>query len=824
MPRSVRHATLATLLAFAVGCAPETSNPPTDAGTTADAGQTTNYPDSGPTVDGGPSCPPAYPTASLGGLDCDPLVPSQCGFPLPSNVYLTPNSASETCFNVNFGATTLPILNTSNTDPSAWSDSDGWSPGTSAVTYLPGASATGLPDQNHIGSSVAVDSSMSPTSPTILLDTSTTPPSLVPHFAEIDQTDPSTSTDQALLIHPAIRLKDNTRYIVAVRNVVTASGAAIAPSPTFQALRDGTAAPTINVNGTMMTDPSVAARTTLYANIFSELAAANISKSTLQIAWDYTTASKTNNVGQLESMYEQALAAIPSTGPDFTVVSSVDNPDALTARRVRGLISVPLFLNNAQVNWNDNPLNPDLSTGYIMNRNNGVPVMNGFGQFEFIVNIPKSATTSITPYPILIQGHGLFSDRSEGQDALATGYDNTVLLAQNQGYVTVALDLLGWRTPGFAPFWQAHTTYQSGTDVLDPNGNQWKNVNAGTSGSTAPSWPNPQSSGQTVNDGTITWQPDSLGWPLDWGVAGDTNQENDQAKAVGFVSEDIGHFRRMIDRGTQGMLNQLIAVKMMETSFANSSLAAIGPGEQSVIDPTRAYYRGDSQGGILGITFMALTRDCLRGYLGEAGMPYNLLLLRSTDFGTFLQALIGNYPNPNPSNATANPAMNVQVVLELMQMFWDRLEGDGFAPYITASPISPETPAHHIFMADALGDHQVTPLGTHILARTVGAYQLNPGIRELYGISDKTDEFSGDNALQEFDFGILTDPNDTVPQVDTPPTGPDDPHDWVRLTQPSYLETDEFLKTGVAVDFCGDMDGGTPAATPTNCTFPLGAP
>ncbi len=755
MQRLLSGAGLFIALLTLIHCAPEKSGPPpagTDAG--VDAG-----PDGGviaPPQDGGINVTVTYPTATLGGLDCDPMVPEQCGLPFPSNVYTKLNTSSLTGLNVNFGATTLPQIGGANIVPSQWSDSDGFSPGVAPMAYLAGATTTGMPDQNHIADSLMA------TSPTILVDTSTTPPSLVPQFSELDVTD-SSLNDQVILIHPQVRLKDATRYIVALQNVVDSNGHAIAPNASFAALLNGTPAPMINVNGTMMTDPSVASRQSLYADIFAKLQAAGVSKAGLQLAWDFTTASKQNNVGQLESMYTQALAALPAAGPSYTIVSSSDNPDSLTARRIRGMISVPLFLDHSNVTIDVNPLDPDLSTGYTMQRDsNGNPVMNGFGQFEFIVNIPASAKTSITPLPILIQGHGLFSDRSEGMDALDGNYQNLIRLAQNQGYVTISMDLLGWRTPG--------------GDTDTP--------------------------GVYKND-----------WPADWVANPDTNVEDDQLKASGFVSVDAGLFRRMIDRGTQGMLNQLIAVKMMETSFASDPKVMIGPNNQSVIDTTRAYYRGDSQGGILGITFMALTHECLRGYLGEPGMPYSFLVMRSTDFGQFLGVLLGNYN-------IGNSAMNVQIVLGLMQMFWDRLEGDGFAPYITSNTISVDTPAHHIFMAAGLGDHQVTPLGAHILARAVGAMQLTPGVESepIYGIPGMNGPFSG-NAYQEFDFGILTDSADTVPQTDTAPTGPDDPHDWVRNTEASDLETDTFLKTGVAVDGCGS-DAGIPA-TPTSCTFPL---
>ncbi|HEY8090342.1 MAG TPA: hypothetical protein VIF09_20915, partial [Polyangiaceae bacterium] len=40
--------------------------------------------------------------------DCDPIVPSHCGLPYPSNVWTTPDSTQVTGMHVYFGDTTLP--------------------------------------------------------------------------------------------------------------------------------------------------------------------------------------------------------------------------------------------------------------------------------------------------------------------------------------------------------------------------------------------------------------------------------------------------------------------------------------------------------------------------------------------------------------------------------------------------------------------------------------------------------------------------------------------------------------------------------------------
>ncbi len=259
-------------------------------------------------------------------------------------------------------------------------------------------------------------------------------------------------------------------------------------------------------------------------------------------------------------------------------------------------------------------------------------------------------------------------------------------------------------------------------------------------------------------------------------------------------------FRGMIDRGTQGMLNQLVALRMMETTLAKDPLTQNNG--HALIDTTTAYYRGDSQGGTYGTTFMSLVQDIKRGYLGEPGFPYSFLIMRSHDFAPFLSGLDDTYPS----------ARAVQIGIGLMQMFWDRLEGDGFAPYISENPL-PNTSAHNVLINCALGDNQVTPLGAEILARTVGAKNLGPVVREVYGIDDSSTPVMG-NGLVEYDFGLLTNPMVTVPQGDIPPTCtnansdgdcPEDPHDLVRQQTPTYVEQDTWFRTGVATNECSGM-------------------
>ncbi|MGH7295124.1 MAG: hypothetical protein ACRELB_09335, partial [Polyangiaceae bacterium] len=192
---------------------------------------------------GGSSGPPA-PTPNAPPLlqeDCDPIVPGHCGFPFPSNVWTVPDSTQVTGMHLYFGDTTLPAYDQKgdHVDKTPWLGRDGFSPGGGIMASFPGATTTGLPDAYHI------DQSVFPTSPTILMEYDTG--AIVPHWAELDSLATTVTFNanngedaSTFFIRPALRLKDNTRYIVAVRNLVDASGNVLPPSPVFQALRDNT--------------------------------------------------------------------------------------------------------------------------------------------------------------------------------------------------------------------------------------------------------------------------------------------------------------------------------------------------------------------------------------------------------------------------------------------------------------------------------------------------------------------------------------------------------------------------------------------------------
>jgi hypothetical protein len=667
-------ATLAVSVAFtAASCGGETTTS-TATGSTTSASSSGSGGSSGSSGSSGTTGTTGGGDGRLLDKDCDPLVPSHCGFPFPSNVYLEDDGTTKTGKHVVFRKFTLPpVAGVGHLDPATWLDSDGFSPGQAPMTDLPGATVTGLPTQDTIEASLSKDS------PTILLDTSTG--ELVPHFAELDVSSATGDGDHAFMIRPVVRLKDATRYIVAVRHVVDKNSAPLAPSPVFQALRDGGPSD----------EASVESRRALYADIFAQLEKVGVKKADLQIAWDYSTASRENNTAAMVAMRDAALAKVGTEGPKYTILSVDENPNPMIRRRLHVMMTVPLYL--------DKP-GPG---GKLVLGPDGLPKQNGEASYEVLVHIPNSLVTNGTTGAPLQNGHGLLGDKTEGQDGfLAT-------MANKHGYVAFAVDFIGMAEEDL----------------------------------------------QTVTDA---------------------------------ITGDIGSFRQCVDRQHQGMLNSLLAMRMMRGAFAKDPQVTFNG--KSVIDTSTGFYRGDSQGGIFGTSYMALSTDVTRGLLGEPGMSYNLLLNRSKDFDPFFGALQLVYAN----------GRDIQLGLAVVQMVWDRMEPTGYAPYINENML-PNTPKHEILIHAAIGDQQVTPLGAHILARTVHAKNLKPTNRTIFGIPDADGPITG-STIVEFNFGLLE-----VPKTNTPPTGAlypdsDDPHDKVRKLDVAFDQSNAFFRTGIVTPTC----------------------
>jgi len=341
-------------------------------------------------------------------LDCDPLVPDFCGYPFPSNVYTIEDSTTPTGRRVSFG-TELMLGN----DPSAWNLSDGFSAGSPLMTFLPGIAIGQFAGPDDI------DASLSEASPSIVLDAETG--EIVPHFAEIDIRAPN-AEQRSTMIRPVVRLRDNARYIVAFRNLRNEDDGLIEASDGFAALRDGTSSE----------DASIEARRALYEDIFEKLAAKGWDRGDIQIAWDFNTASDTNNTQWLVHMRDTAFELVKD-GIEYTItnVETSTDPGAIDptniAFRINGTFKAPQFMTTASAG------------SVLVFGDDGLPAINEetpWVDVPFEVLIPKSATAE-DPAAIIEYGHGLLGSQTQ----IESGHFRSFMNEYN--YTFCGTDLIG---------------------------------------------------------------------------------------------------------------------------------------------------------------------------------------------------------------------------------------------------------------------------------------------------------------------------------------------------------------------------------------------
>jgi hypothetical protein len=399
------------------------------------------------------------PTAGAKGAPqpgCDPLDTRACLLPWPSNASTVANVRTDTGRQVKLRPALLPRnARGASAFSSDLNTADGFSPGTPIMTSVRGLDlrATGAVRQTDLRA--GGDRSQ----PIVVIDTVTRKRQLV--WAELDPA-ASRGRDKLLVIHPARNLQTGRRYIVALRNLKTASGATIPAGPAFRALRDGTRAA-----------PAVAARRATFRKIFRILGRAGIERRSLYLAWDFTVASDRNltertlqlrdnvftNLGDKNLVDGKVTGRAPAFGVDRVQSFEPCGTDGCgpgendqLARVVSGTITAPCFLNR--------PGCPAGSTfrfkktfeksRFGNNRFTFVPVRQGRNTMTvpFTCTIPRAALTR--PGRPVAYGADLYG--SPETDLLRPEQQ---ALAQESELVLCGTPLLGWNRgdEGQATFW-----------------------------------------------------------------------------------------------------------------------------------------------------------------------------------------------------------------------------------------------------------------------------------------------------------------------------------------------------------------------------------
>lgn len=362
--------------------------------------------------------------------ECEILNQVECVLPFPSSRFLEP-ADTVTGLRTVFGANTFPSFNrvaadrygnmgNGPLDPTPFLQNDGFSPTAQVLMHFPGGVDPVASDAPRIDPATRVygTRSLENDSPTLLIDYDTG--ERVLHWIEndaqaLDPNDPFgfDPTRVVTFLRPGVSLRPGHRYIVAVRDLVSPSGAPVTAEPVFAAIRDGSPSDL----------PAVEERRAGLEPVLERLAGLGVERSDLILAFDFTVQSDHSLTHEMLTMRDESFAWLADQQAQglspFTVTSTNEvnpgcaDPTQPIWREVRGTFSVPLYLDS-------DPYFRDPAQGIFRNREigflmrdaSGKPVWNGTTEAPFGVAIPCAVFEpgGVRPLPPLVVGHGLFGD------------------------------------------------------------------------------------------------------------------------------------------------------------------------------------------------------------------------------------------------------------------------------------------------------------------------------------------------------------------------------------------------------------------------------
>ncbi|MBV8759647.1 MAG: hypothetical protein JO257_20325 [Deltaproteobacteria bacterium] len=291
--------------------------------------------------------------------------------------------------------------------------------------------------------------------------------------------------------------------------------------------------------------------------------------------------------------------------------------------------------------------------------------------------------------------------------------------------------------------------------------------------------------------------------------------QNDTAAVAGALN-DASKSDGVFEVLEQGIANYVVLDQAMRTTMAQTLFVDAAHGNKVLVDPSRVYYWGLSQGGIFGASVMAYDPQITRGVLGSGGAGYSFLLDRSADWPQYRMVLNAAYPDP----------LDDELLINLMQMRWDKTEPAGIANTVldgTATGVPPK----QILMQIALGDEEVSDFAAYWEARTMAIPMVTPSPTTAWGL-DRAPGLIPPSALAVYDCGAPPLPltNTPPPKTACAPAGRSELHDLPAHVAAGRRQMAEFYATGQIVDECGLGSGAGSAAgsgTASACTCLTGA-
>ena len=261
--------------------------------------------------------------------------------------------------------------------------------------------------------------------------------------------------------------------------------------------------------------------------------------------------------------------------------------------------------------------------------------------------------------------------------------------------------------------------------------------------------------------------------------------------AVVGALNDMNTAGEVFEKLEQGLVNHITLVRAMRTTFAQQLFVDAANANKPLVDPTKVFYYGLSQGAIFGTAVMAYEPTIQRAVLGVGGANYSTLLDRSADWPQYRTILNGGYGD----------SLDDTLVIGLCQMRWDKVEGSGVVnTVLNGAPTAPI--AKQLLMEIALSDEQVPNLGSYWQARSMGIPVLGPSPVTPWGLTVTASPLApGASAILIMDGGAPAPPSTNLPAPAVSPSM----HDLTRTQAATRRQIKEFFDTGMIVNECAGV-------------------
>ena len=686
---------------------------------------------------------------------CEILNAAECLLPYPSSRFLEPADDTPNRKRLAIPQLGIPRQNGNELPAAMFRVRDGFSPGSQILMNFPaGVDLVASGAARLLAATRSTDeTSLSAASPSVLVEWDTR--TRILHWLENDAR-VANPARRVLFLRPGRALTPGRTYLVALRHLVDEAGHAVEAEPVFAALRDG-----------RPTDiPAVEARREAMEELFARLAEMGVARESLVLAFDFQVASDENLTGQMLSMRDQGFAWLAAqdqqASPTFTVdevlTSDCAQPGQKVWKEVRGTFQVPLFLTS-------DPETDPLTPGVLRVGADGVtPVAQGVTNPPYGISIPcealeSPATTRVYP---LILGHGLFGSGPDFALGSRPSPSNPNPAGVTES-IAAADDRFDIGLEGGFPYIGGATN--------------WRGLSA------------PDAS------------PNLLGTP---------------SFIVTSIAFDLRNFPALPDRLRQGVLNQLVLMRMMKSGAFNAHPEFRAPAGHGVFRPGEdGFYFGISLGGVMGLKFIALSPDLVHANTDVPSINFLCLLQRATPFLEFQIVLDLTIE----FDATTGPNPTRQILgLSLVNELWATGESVGYASHITENPL-PGTNRKQVLLTMAWLDEQVSNQCTEITARTLELPMLRGSL--LSGLPQIRDrEGPLESAMVVYDTASfdLSDPaqQSIIPPLANRPSRRNrcDPHGRRQFIPASLRQLVAFLQPGGrVVNFCDGICDADAALT-----------